>query len=225
MCRAGESGVALRLPQQSKCAPNDAQSTNCIDERKRNVYGGNEMSRHEATDPDGLDTLRAHAPYFAHVSDKTITEWFAAKQFLEALFPDDDQNFDCNPNDPPDVIWVDTFGQSHGIEVSELVDSEMLKLLDHGQNPDWHDYSIEELRVLVLDRLHKKEKKRFNEPPSYASRRLILFSDEPDIAYSHGESDFSEIRRPAMSQFDEVWIMLPPEPNGDACRLIKIEKE
>jgi hypothetical protein len=77
----------------------------------------------------------------------------------------------------------------------------------------------------VLKAIHKKEKKRFNEPPSYASKRLILFSDEPDIADTYRGDDFSRIRRPALSQFEEVWIMFPPTPDGDVCRLIEIAKE
>jgi len=117
----------------------------------------------------------------------------------------------------------DADGNAHGIEVSELVDQETLRQLGSGLNPDWKEYDDAELTELVLERIKRKEK-LFNEPPTYVSKHLILFSDEPDIAFTFHQ--LANVRRPSFSQFDEVWILFPPSPSPDAeaCQLLKIAK-
>jgi hypothetical protein len=172
---------------------------------------------------------RKHAPYFEVRGDKPGTELTVVLDWLSARYENPDDHFArldhcANPLDPPDVIATDYQGGRHGFEVTEFVDREAAGKCDR----DSKNFSEAELRQHISDRVLEKARAGFRDN-TCISKCLIIYSDEPTIAFGDGLVFLSRLPTVAQSFFDEVWLMIPPsvnvsgrEPQNPHCRIHRI---
>lgn len=182
-----------------------------------------------------LSRKRPYASYFHFGGDKQGTEVGATRDWLAALYADGPDHFASleyreNPNDPPDVVLVDTKGARHGVEVTEFVDGRMISAHIKNHETDIKEYSEAEFRTLVLDRITTKAGVPFKDT-TCVSKRLIIYSDEPFFICGDGVLFLSRFTHVSQTFFDEIWFIIPPAvnisgrtPANSHCRIYGISK-
>ena len=182
-----------------------------------------------------LRCKRPYASYFHFGRDKAGTEIDVVCDWLEARYPNGANGFVKleyreNPRDPPDVVLIDHADARHGIEVTEFVDSPTINAHIRDYSTDIREYTEADFRSLVLERIGAKARVPFKDT-NCATKRLIIYSDEPIFTCGDGLLFLSRFPVAPQSYFDEVWFMIPPavnisgrEPKDPHCRIFELRK-
>ncbi|MEQ2007519.1 MAG: hypothetical protein ABMA26_12035 [Limisphaerales bacterium] len=178
-----------------------------------------------------LQRKRAYAPYFCLKDDKAGTERGVVSDWLFARYGCPEEHFvrlQSSPEDPPDVVLLDKEGGHHGIEVTELVDGPTIRACDKSQLVFVKEFADGELSQLVLRRISDKSANPFKRGP-FASKRLLIYSDEPTIAFCPDIDFLTRFPSSEQHTFDEIWFVIPPEvntsggePENPYCRIFPI---
>jgi len=89
-------------------------------------------------------------------------------------------------NDPPDVVLVTNYGRKIGIEVTELVDQEIVaevaRSKKRGQlSSEWADWNADLVAEKLAELVRTKDTKLQNATKDYAEVLLVINTDEPMI--------------------------------------------
>ncbi|MEO6244639.1 MAG: hypothetical protein ABIQ12_04310 [Opitutaceae bacterium] len=178
---------------------------------------------------------RSYASFFAIAGDKQGTEVGVVSDWVVSRFEDGGSCFVTwehleNPRDPPDLVLTDREGRRHGIEVTELVDGPTISAHATNTSDEFKEYDEPELHRLITKRVARKVNHKFKEG-TYASRTLLIYSDEPSIAEGAGIDILSHLPKVQLSYFDEIWFVLPPAvsigdtPAGNRnCRIYSLKE-
>jgi hypothetical protein len=116
-------------------------------------------------------------------------------------------------DNPPDCVATDMNDNPIGVEVTELVDEETVKLRSKGCRPD-KDWTSNEVIEKVKSILRKKSNLLTKRPSKYTNFFLVLHTDEPDLRWKFraGElaSSFHVFDR--YPHIDKVYLLFSYQP-------------
>jgi len=166
----------------------------------------------------GLQAQRRYEGAF-NWSDKRVKEHRGVRTLLEAMAAEGDTRF-CNPRpsavDPPDCVVDGPNGGFVGIEVTELVDEEVVRANEQAQEREDREirlWRMGDVWARVAEIVKAKDSKPFSGAP-YSMRLLLIQCDEPHIT----SPDFDVQQIGVMpvcttSQIDEAYLLLSYHPD------------
>ena len=163
---------------------------------------------------DLLLNKRSYASYFHFKDDREGTEVDVVRNWIDARRPSSKDVYKAirhcpPPFDPPDVVAATNGGETHGFEVTELVDAETARRIERDGTSEFKEYSRSELVGCIRQRVERKARKPFR--TACDKSFLLIYSDEP--ALWSDTALLSGVAVPKSALFSEIWLMLPPEVN------------
>jgi len=171
-----------------------------------------------------LPTLRKYASYRAWRRDqKGIPELDVARDLARALEGDQDlalTDLRLSQKDPPDVVALDVRGRTVAIEVTELVDPEVVRLNETGHHC-YRDWSMPEVVARVEELIRQKDGKKFHGGP-YGRIVVVVHTDEPAIQWTACHDAVPSHPIEALTQVTEAYLVFSWDPATQSCPVVPI---
>jgi hypothetical protein len=172
---------------------------------------------------DVLEILKCGRNYASYYEwpDKRRKELGIVETFVEALRASGDTRFGSprshsNKNHPPDCVAEGPGGQRVGIEVTEVVDEDAVRMNQQAHATEdrvWRFWKPEHVCRRVDELISQKDSAEFHDGP-YALRLLVIHCDEPHINSPGFDLNPLRHKKPAVtSQIDEAYLLLSYHPD------------
>lgn len=165
---------------------------------------------------------RKYAPFFDWFkNEKEIKEIGIARILLENIEMNEKppfNNLKISPKDPPDVLAETEGGARIGIEVSELVDEEVVRKWERDEEvfKFWQNHEVIESIQGIINR---KDAKKFHGGP-YEKIYILIYTADPLLEYEKFEKIISEHVFDRNNQIDGGYILFSYNHNIGYCPYI-----
>ena len=168
---------------------------------------------------------RKHASFFDWFKrEKEIKEIGITRMFLENIEKFEIAPFhslQVSPEDPPDVLAKNQAGEPVGIEVCELVDEEVVRQWERGEEV-FRFWEKQELTDFVQQIINRKDAKTFHGGP-YDKIYLLIHTDEPLLDYETFGIYLSEYEFQKPNKINEAFLFFSYSPKIGYCPYIHLK--
>ena len=171
---------------------------------------------------DLLSSRRKYASFFEWI-DKEGKELGVGEELLKALNSAGSLQLSnlapCNP-DPPDLACRNAQGDLIGIEVSEIVCEEAVRLNQQGQDV-YRIWQPGELQAAITERLARKDRVTLRGGP-YQSLYVCLFTDELMLTHPSASADLADAVFGPFNQITHAFLLFSYQPDTKSNPVIRL---
>jgi hypothetical protein len=158
---------------------------------------------------------RPYAGFFAW-QDREVAEWGVAESFATAAsaepgFPLQNLRSRGAGNDPPDCEALDADGRSIAIEITELVDGDMIAAARRSSRRQWRTWNETSFRVELQERLADKDGKKLK-GGEWAEYVVLVHTDEPALTIEQAQTWLEGYRFQSPRQIGRAFLLLSYDP-------------